>query len=151
MRPTCWRRHETGVTVVAKFVLTAEKVLINSVDLSSFCAKAELQFKVEDKDVTTYASAGWHEHLGGLKGATLALEFFNDFAAGQLDSQLFALLGTVTTFEVAGTQAARSASNPSYTGSVLITDFNPITGKVGDVDTVSVSWPSTGAVTRVTS
>lgn len=139
------------MTVVAKFVLTAQKVLIGGNDLSSYCAKAELQFKVEDKDVTNYASAGWKEHLGGLKQATLQVEFFNDFAAAALDSILWPLLGTVVTFEVAGTQAARSASNPSYTGSFLLVDYNPITGKVGDVDTVSVSWPSTAAVTRVTS
>lgn len=138
------------MTKLAKFVLTAEKILLNGTDYSANTAKAELQFKVDDKDVTNYASGGWKEHLGGLKQATLVLEFFNDFANTAIDSVFFPLLGTVVTFEVAGTQAARSTSNPSYTGSFLLTDWNPITGKVGDVDTVSISVPSTGAVTRVT-
>lgn len=136
---------------MAKLVLTNEYVTIASTDLTAYTAKAELQIKVDDKDVTNYASGGWHEHLGGLKGATVALEFFNDFGSSALDQLFFPLLGTVVTFELRPTNSARSTTNPAYTGSLLVTDWNPITGKVGDVDTVSVSWPSTGAVLRQTS
>jgi hypothetical protein len=136
---------------MAKFVLTAEFVTIASTDVTASCSQAELQITVADEDVTNYASLGWHERLGGLKDAKLVLNFYNDFAATALDSVFWPLLGTVQTFEVRGTQSARGTSNPAYTGSVLITDWNPITGKVGDVDTVSVTWPSTGAITRATS
>lgn len=136
---------------MAKLVLVSEKVLLNSVDLSSYCSEASLAITVDDKDVTTYASAGWKEHLGGLKGGALKFSFYNDFATTLLDSILWPLLGTVVTFEVAGTQAARGVSNPSYTGSVLVTGWNAITGKVGDVNTSAVSFPTTAAVTRVTS
>lgn len=136
---------------MAKFVLTAEKVLIGGTDLSTYCSKAEVTISAEIKDVTNYGSGGWKEELGGLKSAKLSIEFYNDFAAAALDSIMFPLLGTVVTFETAGTQAARSVSNPSYIGSVLVSDWNPITGKVGDVDQSTVSWQSTGAVTRVTS
>src|ERR1700743_2509989 len=128
---------------MAKLVLVNQFVTIASTDISGYTSKAEIQIKVDDKDVTTYGSGGWDEHLGGLKGATLNIECFNDFAAGLLDSIFFPLLGTVVTFEVRPTQAARGTSNPAYTGSVLITEWNPITGKVGDVDTTTASWPIT--------
>lgn len=134
---------------MAKFVLIAEKVLINSVDLSSYCSKAEVTISAEIKDTTNYASGGWKEELGGLKQAKVSLEFYNDFGAGLLDAIMFPLLGTVVSFEFAGTQAARSATNPSYTGNLLVSDWNPLTGKVGDVDTSSVSYQSSGVVTRV--
>jgi hypothetical protein len=136
---------------MAKFVLTAELVMVASNDLKTYCSQAELQITVADEDVTNYASLGWHERLGGLKDAKLVLNLYNDFAASALDSIMWPLLGTVATFTVAGTQNAVGTSNPYYSGSVLITDWNPITGKVGDVDTVSVTWPTTGAITRATS
>lgn len=134
---------------MGKYVLTAEKVLIAGTDLSTYTAKAEITITADVKDVTTYGSGGWKEELGGLKQAKLSFEFYNDATAAALDSIMWPLLGTVVTFEVAGTQAARGASNPSYIGSMLISDWNPITGKVGDVDTSTVSYQSSGVVTRV--
>lgn len=136
---------------MSKFVLTAEKVLIAGNDLSTYCSKAEITISAEIKDTTNYGSGGWKEELGGLRQAKLSLEFYNDFATTLLDSIMFPLLGTIVTFEVAGTQAARGVSNPSYIGSLLVSDWNPLTGKVGDVDTSSVSYQSSGIVTRVTS
>lgn len=132
-------------------MLVAEKVLIGGTDLSTYCSKAEVTISAEIKDVTTYGSGGWKEELGGLKQAKISLEFYNDFTTGNLDSIMWPLLGTVVTFEFAGTQAARGVSNPSYTGSMLVSDWNPITGKVGDVDTSSVSYQSSGVVLRQTS
>lgn len=135
---------------MAKLILTAEYVNVNGTDISAYVTKGELQVKVDDKDVTTFGSGGWHEHLGGLKGGTFAFDCENDFAAGAIDSMMWPLLGTVVTFEIRPTQAARSASNPAYTGNVLITDWNPLSGQVGEDAKVTVSWVTTGVVTRQT-
>lgn len=136
---------------MAKFVLTAERIFVNTQDLSAFCSKAELTISAEVKDDTNYASGGWKEELAGLKQGKLALEFYNDFTAGALDALMWPLLGTVVTFSVAGSNAAVGVNNPYYEGSILISDWNPITGKVGDVDTSSVTYQSSGVVTRRTS
>lgn len=135
---------------MAKIVLTSEYVAINGTDLSEYCNKAELQIEVEAKDVTTFGSGGAKEFIGGLKSGTLALEFKNDFAASELDSIMWPLLGTVVTFAVRPTSAAVGTSNPSYSGSVLVTGHNPITGGVGDEATMSLSFPTTGAISRAT-
>lgn len=136
---------------MAKMVLTTQYVAINSNDLSTYCNKAELTVDVEEKDVTTYGSAGWVEVLGGLKSGSLALEFKQDFANGLLDDIMWALLGTVVTFEVRPTSSSVGVNNPKYTGSVLINAWNPIQGGVGDEATVSVTFPTSGAVTRAES
>jgi Phage tail tube protein len=136
---------------VAKMVLLASYVNLNATDLSSYASKIELTVDVEDKDVTTYGSLGWKEVLGGLKSGSLAITFKQDVAAAALDSIVWALLGTVVTFEVRLVNTARSTSNPAYTGSVLIKAWNPITGSVGDAAEVSVTYPTTGAVARQTS
>ena len=131
-------------------VLTAEFLSINSNDLSEYTRKAEVAVEVEEKDVTNYKSLGWTEVTGGLKSGTLSCEFLQDFAATKLDATMWPLLGTVVPFEVRGDQAAASAGNPSYSGNILISGWNPITGSVGDEATVSVDFPTSGAVTRAT-
>ena len=133
-----------------KMVLLAEYLSLAGNDLSSNTNKAEVAVEVEEKDVTTYGSDGWKEVLGGLKSGTIAIEFKQDFAAAALDAIMWPLLGTVVPFEVRPDQAAASASNPSYTGNLLIKAWNPVTGSVGDEASVSVSYPTSGAVTRAT-
>jgi hypothetical protein len=136
---------------VPKMVLLAEYLSINSNVLNTFTKKAELTVEVEEKDVTNYASLGWKEVIGGLKSGELGCEFLQDFAASQLDAIMWPLLGTVVPFEVRADQGAASATNPKYTGSILISGWNPITGSVGDEATVSLGFPTSGAVTRATS
>jgi hypothetical protein len=131
-------------------VLLAEFVSIAGNDLSTFTNKAEISVEVEEKDVTTYGSLGWKEVLGGLKSGTIALEFKQDFAATKLDAIMWPLLGTVVPFEVRADQAAVGTSNPKYTGNLLVKAWNPITGSVGDDASVSVSYSTSGAVTRAT-
>ena len=132
-------------------VLTSEYVALNGLDLSEYARKAELAVEVEEKDVTTYAAAGWKVLLGGLKSGELGCEFLQDYAATRLDSIMWPLLGTVVPFEVRPTNAVVSASNPKYTGSVLIKEWKPIEGSVGDEATSGVSFPTSGAVLRATS
>ncbi|GGZ80249.1 phage tail tube protein [Streptomyces echinoruber] len=134
-----------------KMVLLAQYLSINGQTLTTYTKKAELSVEVEDKDVTTYASLGWKEVLGGLKSGELGCEFLQDFAASQLDAIMWPLLGTVVPFEVRADQGARSPSNPGYTGNILINGWNPIEGSVGDEATVSLGFPTSGAVTRATS
>jgi hypothetical protein len=131
-------------------VLLAEFVSIAGNDLSAYSNKAEVAVEVEEKDVTTYASQGWKEVLGGLKSGNVSLEFKQDFAATKLDSIMWPLLGTVVPFEVRADQAVVGTSNPKYTGTILIKAWNPVAGSVGDAASVSVSYPTSGAVTRAT-
>lgn len=135
---------------MALMVLTTQYLSISGTDWSSRISKAELTVDVDEKDVTTMASAGWKEVIGGLKSGQLSVEFKQDFAASNLDATVWPLLGTVVTFATRPTSSAVSTSNPSYSGSVLIKSWNPISGGVGDDATVSVTWPTSGAVTRAT-
>lgn len=136
---------------MAKFVLTAEYVALGGTDRASYISSAELTIESESKDVTNYGSGGWKEFIAGLKSGELKIKFFQDVAASAIDSIMWPLLGTVVTFEIRATSAAVGTSNPKYTGSVLITGWNPVEGSIGDEATVSVSYPTTGAITRATS
>lgn len=133
-----------------KMVLLAQYLSINGSVLNDSTKKAEVSVEVEDKDVTTYASLGWKEVIGGLKSGELACEFLQDFAATKLDSIMWPLLGQVVPFEVRADQGAVSTSNPKYSGNILIKGWNPLEGSIGDEATVGVTFPTSGAVTRAT-
>lgn len=135
---------------MAKMVLLAAYVSLAGTDLSSYARKAEVSVEVEDKDVTTYASLGWKEVLGGLKSGELGLEFLQDVAATKIDAIMWPLLGTVVPFVVRLDNGAKGVSNPEWTGNVLINGWNPIEGSVGDEASVSVGYPTSGAVVRAT-
>lgn len=131
-----------------KLVLTASYLALNAVDRSSWVSKIELAVEVEEKDVTVFTSLGWKEVLGGIKSGSIAITFKNDMADDSLDELMWALLGTVTTFEVRAVNTTVGASNPKYTGSVLIKNWTPVAGSVGDVNEASFTYPTSGAVTR---
>lgn len=135
---------------MGKMVLTAAYLSINATDVSSYASKIELSVDVKDEDVTTFASGGWSEVLGGLKSAKLSVTFKQDTAASAIDATIWPLLGTVVPFEVRLSNATVGAANPKYTGNVLISAWAPISGDVGKVAEVSVDWIPTGAVTRAT-
>lgn len=138
---------------MAKMVLLAAYVSIDSNDLSDHCSKIELSAEVEDKDVTTFASLGWKEVLGGLGSGTLGLSFKNDFAATEIDSIMWPLFTgrTPVAFEVRASNTSVGASNPKYTGEILVKEWKPIVGSVGDVAESEVSYPTSGQVSRATS
>jgi hypothetical protein len=136
---------------MAKFVVTGTKVTLNSVDVSSSCARAELVINAAEVDVTDFGSAGWTEIIGGLKSGQVSLDFHSDFGAGAV-SDLFEDLvgtnGTVTLIAANGTAA--SATTPLYTIPVMFNSFTPVSGAVGDLSTFSVTLPTSGAVSYST-
>lgn len=136
---------------MAHMVLLAQYLSLAGTDVSKHTKKAELSVEVEDKDVTTYASLGWKEVLGGLKSGELGCDFLQDFAVGELDALMWDQLGENVAFVVKHDQSTTTSSNPAYSGTVLIKEWKPIEGSVGDEATVGVSFPTSGAVTRTTS
>ena len=134
---------------MAKFVATDYKVTINGSNLSTSLASVELPVEIDEQETTAFGSQ-WRTRIAGLKSGSLTLEFHQDFAAGALDSILWPLLGTNATVVVVPTSGTVTASNPSYSGSFLVTSYTPYASTVGDLATVSVTWPLTGELTRAT-
>lgn len=135
---------------MAVLCLTDAYISIASNDISSSCYQVGLDAQVDDLDITTFGST-WKGHKGGLKAGTLAIAFRQDFAASAIDSIIWPLLGTSAAFEIRPTSSAVGSSNPKWTGSVVITSYAPLGNSVGELAVVTVSWPTTGTVTRATS
>jgi hypothetical protein len=134
---------------LAKFVATDYKVTLNGQNLSTSLASVELPIEIDEQETTAFGSE-WRTRIAGLKSGSITLEFHQDFAAGAIDATLWPLLGTNATVVVVPTSGTVTASNPSYTGTFLVTQYTPYASTVGDLATLSVTWPLTGALTRAT-
>jgi hypothetical protein len=135
---------------MATFVLTDADVTINSVNLSGWVTSVTLSIEVDDQENTAMGS-GFRSRQGGLKEWSLDVDLNADFGASAVDATVYPLLGTVVPVTIKATSAAVSATNPQYSGSVLVSEYSPIDGGVGDLSTTSVSWPGSGVLTRTTS
>ena len=135
---------------MAIFVATDFSVSINgSTALASYLTQVEL--KVSANDITTTAFGSTYvTRVAGLKEGSLTLQFNQDYAASSVDATLFPLLGANATVVVKPTSSAVSTANPSYTVTCLVTDLTPISGSIGDLSVLSLTWPTNGTVVRAT-
>jgi|TARA_B110000879_G_C10926026_1_gene414018 hypothetical protein len=136
---------------MAKYVVTGTHVTLNATDISDATARAELVINAAEVETTDFGSAGFVEVIGGLKSGSVSLDFHNDFGVGGVSALFQDLVGTLATITLNPEGAVVSATNPTYTATVLVTSFTPISGAVGDLATFSVTFPTSGAVSYVTS
>lgn len=136
---------------MAVYALTAMYVNISSNDLTDHIKSATLALEGTALDSTAMGDS-WVENTMGLKSGTLTIEILDDAAASNVDSIIWGAFntGTSVTFEVRPTNAAVGAGNPKYTGSILPTQYN-LGGTLNEMATKSLTFPTTGAVSRATS
>jgi len=134
---------------MAKFAATDHKITINAVDFSTNLNSVELSLEADDIETTAFGST-FRTRIGGLKQGSVTLNFMQDFAASSVDATLHPLLGAIATVVIVPTSGTVTATNPSYTMTALVTQYSPFASSVGDIATVSVTWPVTGTVTRGT-
>ncbi|WP_218020840.1 hypothetical protein, partial [Nocardia grenadensis] len=77
------------------------------------------------------------------------------YDAGSVDAILYPLYdtdGAEFTVKVRPRAAAKSATNPEYTGTCILMEYQPLTGKVGDLSETKVEFPTQrSGITRSTS
>jgi len=135
---------------MAIFVATDFSVSINgSTALASYLTQVELKASANDITTTAFGST-WVTRVAGLKEGSLTLNFNQDYAASTVDATLWPLLGANATVVIKPTSSAVSSANPAYTAICLVTDLTPVSGQIGDLATFSVTWPTSGTVSRAT-
>ena len=137
---------------MAKYVLTDPVIIFAGSTITSSCASVTINLSADDVETTAFGVAGgYRTRIGGLKSGTVDFEMHQDFGASGIDSLFFPNLGgTVAVSVVPGGTAAVSGTNPQYSFDVLVSEYSPVDGAVGDLATTSVSLPITGEVTRGT-
>lgn len=133
---------------IAATVLTDAKVVLNSVNLSTYVRQVTLNVSVKEEDVTAMGGNGYVAMIAGLRDWTLELHFNQDFGTAAVDQTIWPLFATTTTVTINPTSAANSATNPQYSGSVLVSKYTPLAGKVGDVSTITIPLRAAGPLSR---
>ena len=132
---------------MAIFVATDYKITLGTANLSPYLTHAEL--KISANDVTTTSFGGSYvTRVAGLKEGSISLTFNQDFAANSVDAIIYPLIGTLGTVVITPTSSAVSTANPAYTAVASIIDYSPFASNIGDLATFSVTWPTSGTISR---
>ena len=123
------------------------------VDLSNHVKSVTINRTFDELEVTAMGDTG-HKFVAGLEASTIAVDFFNDTATASVLQTLNTLVGTSAAFKicqtvVAGspTTATISATNPLYSGLVLVNKLTPVNGTVADIAMQSLTFTVNGAIT----
>ena len=134
---------------MAKFAATDYKITVAGVDFSTNLNSVELSQEADDLETTAFGQS-WRSRIGGLNNASITLNFMQDFAAGSVDATLNPLLGSIATVVIQSASGTVSSTQPKYTATCLVTAYSPFASSVGDIATLSVTWPVSGTVVRGT-
>jgi hypothetical protein len=134
---------------LAKFFAQDYKITIGTAVLSTSIAAVTLDITADEVETTAFGSS-YRTRIGGLKDASVSLDFHQDFGAGAVDALLFPLMGQTVDVKIAPTSGTVTATNPEYRFSALVTQYQPFAGSIGDLATLSITWPVSGEVVRGT-
>jgi hypothetical protein len=147
---------------MARLVLTDAVVTLNATDISEYVTSVTLNTPEDVVETTAMSAVGARTRTSGLKDHSITLELNNDFASGALEAVIQGIgIGELASLTVKPTSAAISTTNPIYkadgtgtgaskAGQVLISEWTPLNGAVGELATVSVTWPVSGQIVRAT-
>ena len=140
---------------MAKIVLTNAYVLLGDLyDISSYVTNISLSTTHDIIETTQFGDV-YKTRIAGLGDNQANFEFLQDFSStivnpGGLESVIYPLIGTAINCKIRPTGAVVSTSNPQYSFSLLISEWQPLSGSVGELSTASVSWPISGEITKTT-
>ena len=138
---------------MARLVLTDAFVTFATVDISQYITSITLSSSLDVVETTGMSSTS-RTRVAGLRDNQVTLEFNQDFASSALESIVngtTSTIGTAVTMVVKPVSGATTATNPSYTFSALVSEWQSLSGSIGDLATVSVTWPISGVITKATS
>lgn len=140
---------------MAKLVLTNAYVVLASTDISSFVSSVSLSTTYDVVETTAFGDTA-RKRIAGLADNSITVEFHQDFASGGLEQLIYpddatSKLGTTVAMEIRPVNTTVGPTNPKYTFSALLTEWTPVNGAVGELATVSVTWPISGAISKATS
>lgn len=137
---------------MSKQIFSSGVVIINSVDLSDHVESLAIDFSAPQVDVTAMGATA-RQYLAGFRDDSIDITFWQDFAASSVHATLFPLFngGSLVSVKFAANVAPYSSANPTFSGTAVITDYPPMSGKVGDGLQAVVKMKPNGALTAGTS
>ena len=140
---------------MARIVLTDANVLFATNDISQYITSVSLSTSYDVIDTTGISTTGAaRTRVAGLADNSITIEFNQDFADNALEELINGTtttngtVGLVVAMQVKPTSGAVSASSPKYNFNALISEWQPLSGAVGELATASVTWPISGPIAK---
>jgi hypothetical protein len=133
-----------------RIVLTDARITVNGVNLSTMGTSVTLNMTTDVVETTGFSSTAAKTRIAGLQDNSVTIEFAQDYGTSLVEATIYPLLGQTTTVVVSPTSTT-SATSPSYTFTALVSEWQPLSGGVGELATASVTWPISGAITKALS
>jgi hypothetical protein len=131
---------------MAVFLNNKVGVKINSVDLSDLVTSVTLNRTFDELEVTAMGDSS-HKFVKGLEASSVTIDFLNDTAATKTLATLQAAWGTtVTAIFIQEKGTAVSATNPTYTVSLLVNNTTDIAGSVSDIGVQSITFTANSTI-----
>jgi len=121
---------------MAIFLNNTASVTFNSVDLSAYVTSVTINQSFDELEVTAMGDTA-HKFAKGLEASTITLDFLNDNAAATVIPPLV----------IKQTTGAVSATNPSYSTTVLVNNLQNINGAVADISSQSITFTCNSVIT----
>ena len=128
---------------MAKEVITGASITVGAVDLSSWVKKVTVMQTSEVQETTAFGNAA-RARVGGVVDYTLEIDWYMDYAASASYATLQPLFNTVASCVVKKDSGSVGATNPSFTGSFVVSELPFIDATHGEVHEFSTSWPYAG-------
>lgn len=134
---------------MAIFMGNKVAVVAGTTTITTFVSAVSLSREIDAVEITAMTDTV-QNLIGGIERPTVSLELYNDFAASSVNSIFEDALGSKLAIQLIPVSGTVSSTNPRYSMSVLVQQWQPINGVLDGPATVSVSLPVT-ALTKATS
>jgi len=134
---------------MAIFMGNKVAVIVGTTTITTFVSSVSLSREVDAVEITAMTDT-LNNFIGGIERPTVTLEVFNDFAASSVNSLFEDALGSKLAIKLIPVSGTVTATNPSYSMSVLVSQWQPINGSIDSPASASISLPVT-ALTKATS
>lgn len=143
------------MSAATALILADPVITLNSVDLSDSIDEVEISYSWAAEDVSGFGDAAARPRRG--KGDhSVRLSLVQDLTAGKIDATIASLIAAAAkpgecSFAVRADDDDVSATNPQWSGTLLITAYSPLSGTLYSGSRQSVTWPVIGDIARATS
>lgn len=136
---------------MATQVFTDAFLSVAGVDLSDHVKSVSLTYEAEALDETAMGDTT-RKNRGGLLNWSVQVEFYQDYASGEVDATLFGAVGTNVALVIRPDNSdGVGATNPNFSGTGMLQTYQPVGGDIGEMEMAPVTFVSAGALSRATS
>lgn len=120
-------------------VLTNASITIGGTDFAARSNSVTLNYEIDSVEVTAFG--GNHQFTGGLQNNSVEITLMQDFAATQVESVIYPLVGTTTTLVIIPVNTTVSSTNPRYTiTNAYLAAHTPVAGAVGELAMTTLTF-----------